>query len=559
MQLRPPEDAIDCPTCEPLGFVSSEVRHVHTQVTSGDGPKILFSAEGWGGAMRTAFSPLGPEVAPTPGPQCTTTTRTRSTSTSVAGGSAGSTRTFAWGSVTPATDFLEAAGLGATYEPLPMSVEKTCTNFSDPTLCTPGITEFVYGRATPDGLSVDLSCGDAAAPTSLVAVRDEANAFRVTPSAFTPQAGGNFEQRAEYAGATTPHGTSALSTLFRTYGYAGDRQELRTEEEPSALQSGARAVTTRQYDTAGRLEAIIRSGYTRRGDATVLEHRATFFHHGTRCSGVVDGVTSDRVTSVVGPCGVSGPGATACDDASNALVTDLYYYDSRVPPPGGLRFPQPPTQAFNDGRLALARTFPNGCGGSSLDTRYGSYTAEGRPEFLVGPDAAMKSSVSTGMLITHASGAAEAALQTGTDFSWDRGKLQKVQLPNGDVWRVCYAARTVAELPPAEQFLYFPSCPLVGNTNNGFGVTGNSGHGNGNGSSGGVFHGNGGVGNGNGSGNGNGGVGQGNGNGNVVTSSPLDRMGEPLWVGRFSADGQPREHYSFQYSADRTRPRRILR
>ncbi len=249
-----------------------------------------------------------------------------------------------------------------------------------------------------------------------------------------------------------------------------------------------------------------------------------------------------------GPCGVSDVNATHCE-LSQGRRSDFYYYDTRAaPPPTLAAFPQAATDFFNDGRLALVRTYTDACGGEFLDTKYGSYTAEGLPEKVITPDGVVEESASTGMLTTRVSGR-DPSKQTGLVLAWDRGNLQKVTYPNGDSWRACYAARNFATIPPQEQVLNFPDCPKVASPgySTPTGSSGSGGSGNGGGASGTV-----GYGGHRGQGNGNGGVGNGVGIGNQLLGGRFDTMGKPLWIGRFSADGRPREHYSLQYSADRT-------
>ncbi len=554
--LHPPEDSFQCPGCVPVGAgVSTEVRHVH--VLSSLGNNIPSSTEGWGAALPTSFQALRPALVPPPsGSQCLSVAQSRSAGTFVAGGSVGSTHLYAWGDAVGGADFFTATGIGASYTPLPLSVSKTCSGFSDPALCQPGSVDFYYGRPTSDGLSVDLSCGVTVdAPTALVAVKDQVGSFSVSPRAFSTAAGGNFEDRASYEGATNPQGLNALSTTWRSFNYSNDRQELTTEEETSALQANQRAITTRRHDASGRLIAIVRSGYKRdvSSGAIVLAHQAVFFRHGTRCEGFSEPVARSRVSSVEGPCGVSDVTATTCGPGNDGpvMTTDLYYYDTQAPARASLGLLEGPTEFFNDGRLALARTFPQGCNeGTFLDTKFASYTAEGMAQRVVTPDGVAEQTATSGKLTTHSSGK-DSSKQTAIELSWDRGNLQKVRYANGDFWRACYGARNMATMPSREQTLWFPDCPKVDSPGFG-GVVGRGGRG-GSGRTGTVGIG-GGSGNagGNGNGNGNGGVGNGNGIGNQPQGGLNDTMGQPLWVGRFSADGTPREHYSLQYSADGT-------
>jgi RHS repeat-associated protein len=412
---------------------------------------------------------------------CVTESSERAISTAVAGGTVTTRMRYARGGISPYTG--QPYGLGADYAPQPVRISRECSGFSDPYKCQPRSVEYTYGHSA-DGVSVNLACGVPGQPTSLVAVKDESLAYTVFPSAFTSASGGNFEGRTRYFGATSSTGANALATTWQTFSYSGDRQELTTVEEPSVLAPGQRAGTTRKFDpTTGLLSATIRSGYRRdAASGTIgLEYQAVFYRYGSRCSGWNDVAGRRRVSSIEGPCKVSSVNATSCQ-GSGWLVSDLYYYDTQPPP-----FAYPPALPgdLNDGRLAVARVFPNGCGSGYLESTYANYTAEGMPRRVTTPDGVAETTTSSGKLTTAASGRDPSNL-TNIALQWDRGNLQKVTHGNGEYWRACYGSRENA----AVQF--FPICP----------------------------------------------------------KGTARTMGEPMWLGHFSADGTPREHYRLLYSTD---------
>jgi RHS repeat-associated protein len=508
-----PEDLADNAGI-PFGPLEQK-RHVHygwfPVPSSTDYPHAYQSGEGFRtsafgvGAMTTSWSPMQTDAGLTNAPvgtQCGQSTGQRLTSTQVAGGISSSRRIFFRGG----HDDHQTTGLPAEYAPLPASVTNDCSGYSDPWLCRPGRTDFYYG-AISDGVTFSPTCSNPSQTVRLGAVSDPAGSVDVFPTAYVSSAGGNFENRTRYRGSSTLDGANALHTKWSTFAYANDRQQVVTEEEPSALPTspGQRATTTRQYDSTGRLLATVRTGNTRDpgSGAIVTKHRAIFYRYGARCSGWTEGISRRRVSSVEGPCEVASPAASSCSSGQPAwAVTDLYYYDYANGSVSGALI-QNPYDAHNDGRLGATRFFPNGCSGSYLQTQLGSYTAEGKPELVVNPDGTVESSTSSGQLTTYSSGTAPA-LGTALALQWDMGRLQKATHDNGEYWRACYGRASYASPPesvgPDDQGVWFPYCPKSG----------------------------------------------------AGWWDPATVMDKPLWLGRFNPNGTPLEHYRFFYSADDT-------
>lgn len=336
-------------------------------------------------------------------------------------------------------------GVGADLGPQLMSVSKACVDYSPASgVCVPWTVAYYYGSTTSDG-SVDLQCGAAPAHSHLLAVADRLGSVTIEPRSFNPRYGGVFEKREIREGASAPTATDALRTQALAYDYRGAVQQLSEVSEASVLSPSQRARTSFRHDAKGRLEAIIRTGFTRRvSDGAVVEqHRAVFIRRGLRCAtGVIEPRGRERPSSVEGPCRVASPTATSCLEGEGSWpITDLFYYGTRGP----VAYLPTTPDSFDDGRLAAMRTYSGGCGSEFFDVRWGQYNARGEWQLRAPPSGPVQRRTLPGELPSYESGPSSAVHSTASAFTWEQGRLKSVVSAGGS-WTACYASSAASAI-----------------------------------------------------------------------------------------------------------------
>jgi YD repeat-containing protein len=201
-------------------------------------------------------------------------------------------------------------------------------------------------------------------------------------------------------------------------------------KKPSVMMPGAFASVTRRHDSAGQVEAVISSGYTKSVDATIadapqvgqtveLKNVAMFYRRAL--AGQTD--PFKRVLQVEGPCFVANATDTAC--TTPGLVTNYEYFDT-------------PTIS-NTRRLRLVTTYPNGLTGTALTTEYANYAADafGRPGTVTQNGVTNNYTYDAEGHVTSRSVVTAGGTRNWL-FRWVKGKLRAIGYPEGNATRFCY-------------------------------------------------------------------------------------------------------------------------
>ncbi len=327
----------------------------------------------------------------------------------------------------------------AIYGPLPAVRSTTCAGGAAASECQSSFEEYYYGQAgvgsTPPVLNV---CEATNQPAVELARHERNGSFTQNDTRFNTSAS-MLEQRNVVRGASAVSSADGLDSRDFTYTYGASGQQLLATTSRTSLLDSSKSATTTFVRTNDVVSSVVRSGVTLQNGQLEPKNFAIFYRRGEYPCGKGQ-AQPEYVVAVVGPCSVSSVGQTSCDSSeftgggvtvNQAIpITEFYYYGAEFVPE---EVTETEATAFNSGRLALVRQYPDGCESMPLDTVYGSYSATGEPGSIKAPHGAVTTMGYDGALLT-------SVVQPGPlsySIDWDRGRVTRVTRPEGDSTVYC--------------------------------------------------------------------------------------------------------------------------
>nr|WP_254627641.1 RHS repeat-associated core domain-containing protein [Myxococcus sp. CA040A] len=300
----------------------------------------------------------------------------------------------------------------------------------------------VAGACSPGTDRYEWACAASGLPAYEKARKNKRNFWEVytyaSPSSSTGMPASLLEKTGLKRGATDMTGTGSLEEESFGYSYGPHGEQLLAfSEKPSLLgASGQKARTFHRYDSTGRLEATIQSGWTRAFDTSTgtwsNQQRwvGTFFL--TTRSGESTPDSLGRTLEQQGPCFVSSEAATACPSGTPFPLTRTYYWPDTETSP-------------RRNQLRKLAVYPAGPSSSPLETSYNAYDASGKVTESVDANGVTTLSSYLGDLLVsqtvRVSGQPDVVTAYGHDAA---GQLTYVLHPQGNYEVYCYRQGTTA-------------------------------------------------------------------------------------------------------------------
>ncbi|NTX35868.1 RHS repeat-associated core domain-containing protein [Myxococcus sp. CA033] len=296
------------------------------------------------------------------------------------------------------------------------------------------------GACSPGTDRYEWTCAAGGLPAHEKARKDKRNFWEVythaPPASGTGMPASMLERTSVKRGASDMTGTGALEeeSFSYTYGPQGE-QLLASSEKPSLLgTSGQKARTFHRYDSTGRLEATIQSGWTRVFDSATgawsSQQRwiGTFFF--TTRTGESTPDALGRTLEQHGPCLVVSEAATDCPSAPPFPLTRNYYWaDTETSP--------------RRNQLRKVATYPAGPSSTAIETAYNAYDASGHiTESVDANGVTTLSTYQDNLLLTQAirvTGQPDVVTTYGYDAA---GQQTSILYPEGNYEVFCYRQGT---------------------------------------------------------------------------------------------------------------------